>query len=139
MIAHCFACGLFSVTLSHEEPHTLTGTISKCPLGSTRANRRTRTSDAQSPAFPWNHRLVAGVEAALDAGATQADIARRVECGRSTISMFASGQKTPQLWRERVAFERELGIPGPSWDAPPNVTRVNVGGSINLESPLDAA
>ena len=97
---------------------------------------RPLSRDASGGTLSEGRRLLC---AALDAGATQADIARRVECGRSTISMFASGQKTPQLWRERVAFERELGIPGPSWDAPPNVTRVNVGGSINLESPLDAA
>lgn len=49
---------------------------------------------------------------------TQATVAKRVGCGRSTISMFASGHKTPQLWSERVAFEREFAIRGASWDEP---------------------
>ncbi len=98
--------------------------------------KRPLLRDASGGTLSEGRRLLC---AALDAGATQADIARRVECGRSTICMFASGQKIPQLWRERIAFERELGIPGASWDQPPNVTRVNIGGSINIESPQSAA
>ncbi len=70
---------------------------------------------------------------------SQAEVARLVGCGRSTVCMYANGQKVPQLWRERRAFELKLGIPGDSWDWPPNVTIVNSQAATTQESAPEAA
>lgn len=70
---------------------------------------------------------------------SQAEVARLVGCGRSTVCMYANGQKAPQLWRERRAFELKLGIPGDSWDLPSNVTAVNTAPATSEESAATAA
>ena len=47
---------------------------------------------------------------------TQAEVAEAVGCSQQSISFYACGQRVPQLYRERIAIERVLGIDADSWD-----------------------
>ncbi|HMI84643.1 MAG TPA: hypothetical protein VK550_11145 [Polyangiaceae bacterium] len=87
--------------------------------------RRRNARQGVLPRSEWSEgqRLLRG---ALRMGMNARELARRVGCSPSLVSLLASGNRgAPSSYRLREGFARELGIACGLWDEPAKFTNVN--------------